>query len=382
MPKWLLSLCVVLALPGVSLRAAPLQPEARTQSASPWVRAGDRVAFATASISFPTEAGPVRLREATESSRRGEGVDNILQYESAERDLFATIYVYIPGLSHAGLTAFMTDRVIAAQSRNLVRSGSRIVSAGGRSGAAIRSDYTGYRDDLASSAAFVKVGRWLVKVRVSGPDARREDVDAVMTTLLNDIRFEGELQPRPASILEVGECAPVLRPGARSLPVTADRLMMLALIGMFDVAGDDARDPQGNRVPALPPRIATHWCQSSQLHIGNTNYAVLRAAPDDPAEGIGGRSELIVPINDAGTTLEQVRISDPQQFVMLFHEIGRTSVLGSYDGPLSDDQIAAILNGSDGDGTRIRASIDHMPNGNSNINLPQDAADSASSPST
>ena len=137
MLRLLLSVCAALLLPAGAYGAAP-QSQARAESL--FSRSGDRVTFTAARISFPTQAGATRLEETSEFSHEGQGIDNGLQYVSPDRQVFATVYIYYPGLSHAGLTAFMTDLAIASQSRNLTRRGTRAVSAGGRDGVAIRSD--------------------------------------------------------------------------------------------------------------------------------------------------------------------------------------------------------------------------------------------------
>jgi len=365
MLRFLLCLCALFALPAASLGAAP---QSQTRASSAFSRSGDRVTFTAARISFPAAAGAVRLEETSEFSHEGQGVDNGLQYVSPDRQIFATVYIYYPGLSHAGLTAFMTDLAIAQQSSNLVRRGSRIVGAGGRDGVAIRSDYAGFRDGMASSAAFMKAGRWIVKLRVSGPGGRAAEVDRTMTALLDGLRFEGELQPRPAQPLELAGCEAPRAAAARLVAVDAAETLALTLIGTFDAAGADASENRGNRREAVAARMGARWCEGGRLNVGNSAYPVLRAPAEAPG-GEMGRSEILVPINDAGTALELVRLADPGRFVLLYHEIGRTSILGTYDGPLSDDQLAAILNGSDREGTRIRASVDHLPNGDTNINL-------------
>ena len=350
--------------------SAAAMAQDRPAPADPWARTGDRIALVSAAISFPETAGPVSFRESSDLGGRAEGVDNVLQFISDDRQVFATAYVYYPGLAHAGLTAFVTDDVIRLNSGSEFRSlGRRIVSAGGHEGVAIRSDYSGVREDRwASSAAFMKVGRWIVKLRVSGPQTRQSDVDRAMTALLDGIRFDGRLQPRAAVPLEISECRATPDVPGRIVPSEPAQVMEFAIIGTLDGAGGDARDERGNPVEPGPARMGTSWCQSSRLRIGNSAVTVLRAVPNG-AGGIGGRSVLIVPIGDAGTTLEIVRLTDSNRFVALYHQIGRTTVLATYDGPLSDDQVAAILSGSDSEATRIRASVQHLPNGNTNINV-------------
>lgn len=355
---------------------APAALAAQQRDARPglWTRDQDRITFTTARISFPLRAGAIGFSRSAELSHHGEGIDNALQYVARDEQVFATVYIYLPGLAHAGFTAFMTDHVIGVQSGNdLSRSGSRIVAAGGREGVAIRSDYAGFRSErLASSAAFIKAGRWILKVRVSGPQSRRAEVEAVMSALLDGVRFEGDLQPRAAAQLQIDDCQSAPS-AARALPDNATNLIEFALVAAFDGAGEEARHQNGTRVEALPGRVGARWCRSARARLGNASYSILRAAPGESGDGLGGRSVLIVPVNDAGTSFELVELTktgQPSRFVGFYHEIGRTSVLGAYDGPLSDEQVAAILTGSDREGGQIRTSVRLLPSGNTEINVP------------
>lgn len=378
----MLRLFVIFGLAISSPATAIAQAQAPSPPSNTWARADDRITFTAAGVSFPERAGVTELRQTSEASRQGQGVDNVLQFESPDRQIFATVYVYYPGLPHAGLTAFMTDRAIHLQSRNLRELGLRVTGAGGHQNVAIRGDYAGFRDGLSSSAAFIKLGRWIVKLRVSGPDSRQREVDSAMTALLDGIRFEGRLQPRAATPFQVSECENAAPTAARTLATEAAHVMEDSIIAVMDAAGDEARDPEGNRLDPLPARLGTRWCRSAQLNIGDSSYAVLRTLPADHGGGVGGRSVLVVPISDSGMTLELVETHTPGRFTLFLHEIGRTTVFGSYDGTLSDEQVAGVLSGSDPDARRIRASVDHLPNGNSSINLREAPDAEQSAPST
>lgn len=371
--RLVLALMLALAAPAASL-AQPTPARADL-----WRRGEDRISFTTARFSFPDRAGAVSLNGASEFSHAGEGLDNILQYQDPAGEVFATIYIYYPGLAHSGLTALMTDSVIHTQSGPDLRElGRRVVAAGGRGDAAIRADYAGFRHALASSAAFIKAGRWMMKLRVSGPDARRAEVEATMTALLDGIRFEGEIQARPATPLQIEECRDAVPP-ARALPSDEGNFTEHSILATFDPAGEEARDEHGRRTEPLLARLGVRWCRT-RVPNGNETRLILRAVSDGSAGGLGGRTVIVVPVNDAGTTLELVETSRSGRFVLLYHVIGRSLVLGAYDAPLSDEQIAGILNGSDREGTQIRASVQHLPNGNSNINLPAPSSEPTAPP--
>lgn len=365
MIRLLFALVIALAAPA----AFAQPPEA---AAGLWTRADGRIRFATARISLPLRAGAAQFRRTAEFSHRGEGLDSGLQYWTDDRQVFATVYVYYPGLAHAGLSAFATDNAIQVQSgRNLRALGSRLVAAGGRDGMAIRMDYAGFRDGMASSAAFIKAGRWIVKLRVSGPEARRADVEAAMTALLDGLRFEGEIVPRAPVPLEIADCpAPAAARAARLRSSNNDALPEL-LIGSFDAAGNEARHEQDGRMEVLPPRFGAHWCLSTRARIGDSVVPILRADPGHPAEAaVDGRSVLAAILSDSGTVIEVVEALTPRRFIMLYHQIGAVSLLGAYDSPPSDEQIADIISGADRDGQRIRANIRLRANGNSEMEIP------------
>lgn len=189
-----------------------------------------------------------------------------------------------------------------------------------------------------------------------------------MTALLDGLRFEGAIQPRAAAPLNISDCEVPVATAARPLPEDSGHIVMDSIIANFNAAGEDARDRHGRRTEPLPARVGPHWCRSTRMRIGDSTRLILRAAPGASGGGVGGGSAMLVPINDAGTIAELVQ-SEAHRFVLLYHEIGRTLVLGSYDGPLSDEQIADILSGADREGTRIRTTIVHRTNGDSDIQL-------------
>lgn len=365
---------LVLALAAPAALAQP--PEA---AAGLWTRGDGRISFAAARISLPLRAGAAEFRRTAEFSHPGEGLDSGLQYWSDDRQVFATVYVYYPGLAHAGLTAFATDNAIQVQSgRNLRALGSRLVAAGGRDGMAIRMDYAGFRDGMASSAAFIKAGHWIVKLRVSGLEGRRAEVEAGMAALLDGLRFEGEIVPRPPAPLEVGDCPAPSNARAGRLPSSNNDALPELLIGTFDAAGNEARHEPDGRIEVLAPRFGAHWCLSTRARIGDSVVPILRADPGHPNEAaVEGRSVVAAILSDSGTMIEVVEALTPRRFIMLYHQIGGVSLLGAYDAPPSDEQIADIISGADRDGQRIRANVRLRANGNTEMEVPPPDAPAA-----
>ena len=145
----------------VATAAAAQQPTNPPAPALPnlWVETDADVASVPARTAFPRTAGTMRVAETGELSNRGQGIDNAIQYRSPDGELFGTVYIYYPGLPHAGLSAYATDQGIRANSTTPVREVRRAaVAAGGVADAAIRGDYANYRGGSALSAAFTKEG--------------------------------------------------------------------------------------------------------------------------------------------------------------------------------------------------------------------------------
>jgi hypothetical protein len=346
---------------------APQQPpEAPT---SLWRPADDHITFTTANIDVPRAPGAVHFTRSFEFSHPGEGLDTGLQFQSADGQVFATVYVYFPGLPHAALTAFTTDWIIHLQSPNVEPAAQQSVAAGGRGGVAIRADYLHYRGNLASSAAFIKLDRWIVKLRVSGPETRRAEVDATMTALLAGLRFNGPLQPRPAAPFDLVDCADPPTVPAHLLPESQSQVMEDGITAVMDGGGEEAVNREGRHVAPLPARVGQRWCRPVTIRIGESSRRILRPAAASASEGgFGGRTVLLAPVNDAGTIFEQVEFSN-HHYVLYYHTIGRTAVLGSYDGPLADAQLADIMTGADNDGGRVRAAAQHLTNGNTDFTI-------------
>lgn len=359
MIRSLLVALLALLLPAAAL-AQPVEA-----SNDLWRRDGERISFTTARFSFPTELGSLRLSSAAEFSNTGRGIDSGLQYRSADGELLATVYVYYPGLSHAGLTAFMTDYAIYAQGGNTRTLGTQITAAGGHEGVAIRTDYSGYRNGLASSAAFIKAGRWIIKLRISGPEARRAEVEGAMAVLLGRMRFEGEIRPRAAAPIEIGACETAPAGPARARPNSSADAAQAAIMATVDGGGEVARPGRDRMLEAIPTRVGRHWCPATRLTIGQVSYPVLRARPGEAGDGL--RTALVVLITDAGRMVELIEMEG--RFMLLHHNLGRTDILGSYEGVLSDAQLADLLTGADRSGGQTQASVEFLANGNTNITI-------------
>ena len=309
-----------------------------------WAASEREIASVTARIAFPRIVGWLTAYRTQEFTRHGEGLDNAIQYNSPDGAIIATAYVYFPGLPHAGLAAFATDQAIRRGSEASLTGGeARIVAAGGVPDVAIRQDYAGYRGDVASSAAHIKAERWIVKLRVSGPEPRRAEVVAAMDALLAGIRFGVASPPRPAILPNVRDCAPNFgATAARQLPnPTGPESAAHAFLGTFDGGGIAATNERGVRED-LPSRVPAELCLSSRWPIGLSTASILRGTPGE-ALSVDGRSMLVATLGDSGVMIEVVHAANLERYWLLVHEIGQTSFVRSYDGVPSDEQVRLIV---------------------------------------
>jgi hypothetical protein len=346
---------------------AALSP-AGAQESAVWSRSGDRITLIRSGISFPARAGTLSITETKEFSHPGQSLDAIAQYRSADSKVVGTVYVYYPGIAHSGLAALATDEAIRLNSRNPVTShGSQVVAAGGHRGVAIRTDYGAYMGNNASSAAFVKAGRWMVKIRVSAPEGRKSEVTGAMEALLDQIRFSGAAAPRPAAIIGTPACPSAATRDAGLLPdVAAETAANAIVIGTTDAAGGVGSDE--NPARALPSRIGTKWCRHV-VAVGNSKVPVLRATDAASAgAAMEGKSLLFALYSDAGGALEVMRVAKSDKYLLLNHEIGATNLLGTFDAVPSDRQIADLLAGRSEAGAP-RARVLLKADGNTDVHI-------------
>jgi hypothetical protein len=356
------------ALAGASPAAA--QPAAAEQTAFV-TEDKERVRFTLAGISVPRRAGTTETFSTMEFSNEGRGVDTAARYRSADEAVFATVYVYYPGIAHTGLQEAATEQAIVHNSSSTVRAlGTRTRAAGGRADTAVESRFSGYLGKLYSSAAFVKADRWMVKLRVSGPEARAAEVDEAMSALLDGLRFEGEAQPHAAAPLRFTDCptsggGPAGERADDPALVTANTLVLSSV----DPAGTrgDGKNGGGRH---LPGRIGADWCKTL-LKFGDKSVTLLRATGQGGGS-IEGRSMAFILLSDAGGLLEVLRLPERGGFQLVSHAVGVTELLGTYDAMPDEAQLVDILLGRSEAG-RIRARILFKGNGDTDIELPSAA---------
>ena len=338
-----------------------------------WIIGDTQVAFTPVPIAFPLKAGILSATNHKEASHEGENLDNVIDYYSSDQSVFGTVYIYQPGLSHAGLAAIAQDWAIRDNSPNVVGGAIRVVAAGGKEGVALRATDAGYRDKLASSAAYIKAGRWLVTIRVSGPEPRKAEVEAAMDALLAGIVFGERTRARPAPALTVHDCPQQTdEKPAKMLPDRTDvSLAALGILGAFDGGGMEGTNDDTGEPALLPSRVPTYLCRA-QLKTKRGRMTLLRAEDGEPVS-IDGRTVRAALLSDSGRILEVDHDAKLGGYVLLYHDLGETDLLGTYDSIPSDKQLADILDGVDQDGGRIRVPVRFHADRGPDIILPSAA---------
>ena len=333
---------------------APAAPDAAPAAAF-WSVWNESLRFAPAKLSVPRRIAGAEYYESTEFSRKGEGVDTAVKYRSADQKIFATLYVYYPSIAHTGVQAIATDQAIrSARSPNIRSLGAGVASAGGRPNVAVTSDYDHYLGDNRTRAAFIKAGRWMLKLRVTGPESRSAEVAAVMKALLDGLRFEGEVKPSPAEPIRAGECAAAERPDAAIGSDGGEA----ANVAMADAAGADKKGFAG--------RIGGEWCRTL-LPVRDQKMAVLQATGKGRPDG---DSALLMLYSDGGGVLEVVRLAK-DSYLLLHHGIAEVNVLDAYDRLPSLAQIGRFFV----EPVQVRARVKLSPDGGPEIQLPGSVED-------
>lgn len=155
-------------LAAVLLCAAALPVEAQDVGGA-WKVEDGRAHLRAAGISLPDRAATLTLVKTGEFSHKGEALDNVAQYHSSDRKIFATAYIYLATYADAALSSYATRKAILERFTTARLESDTVVGFAGRADGAIRHIYTGAvaeDQQTATVAAFARIGSWIVKVRL------------------------------------------------------------------------------------------------------------------------------------------------------------------------------------------------------------------------
>jgi hypothetical protein len=343
--------------------ATPAPPAAADQK---WLFSDDKALLVPARVALPRRAGNAAAFRHDELSEEGQWIDNVLRYRSEDEEVGASVYLYYTGLAHSGLAAIAADHFAHGGTQSPVAAReSRIVDAGKFPRSAIRVDFPD-SNGRASGMAVIKAGRWIIRILASAPSARRGEAEATLTALLRGIEIGPASPVHEAAPIKVKDCAPGRGSiSAKPLPDPApEQLAAYGFLATFDGGGIEAVNERGER-DDLPSRIPPELCLSSV----SGGMPILRAEPGPPLS-VDGRTMLVALVNDGGTILEVVHVENLHRYQLLYHAVGLTYVLGSFDGVPSDSQIVGILSYGNSAAARVRVPVTFRPGRGPAMSLP------------
>lgn len=347
MPKHALSLLPAPLLSAMLLLSAPsfaLASEQASGEREAWTPTATTLRADAAGIALPQTLAGLSLSRSGEVSHGGKGIDNYAQYLSDDGAIQATLYVYLPSYADASLAAYMTDKAIMGRfGARTHRTAYASVTVAGHANGAIRAVYDDAADGaLTTAAAFLHAGRWMVKLRVTGPTERRKEVLAGLDGMLAGLQFDDPAGLHATKPAQFSAC-PATDSGDA-------RLTTPGAAGPVDIA--------------LPREGRAPLCVRGKADTAEGSYDILQQA--GAADGA-----IIVPVDDAGTVVAFDPAGAGQGYRLSIHSVGQTGLYGVYDKVPSPRQIAQILDGHDPQTAQARATADYAANGEVTVRTAQ-----------
>lgn len=333
-----------------------------------WRVKGDRAALPAAKLALPARAGALALTQMDEASNKGQGLDNFAQFQSADGQVQGTAYVYRAILPDAALAAYATDRAIRARfGPSLTAESPASVPLAGQPGRALRHLYS--TDKLATGAAFVSVGPWLLKVRVSGPVARRAEVAGALDALLAGVRLDRDAFAMPVQPLSFDTPCPA--PAAEAKPLESDGMDAEALLGML-MGGKSMKKAVKSRPITNPNQLPfpssgyKRACVRGTIRVAGGGDALEFIQP----AGVAEPDAMLAALNDAGGVLAIQRSQLEPGFTVRRYGIGQVDQLGKLDRLPGVAQLGGWLGQKDAPALVLRSRTVYKADGTSSLQLP------------
>lgn len=330
---FLFSMALGLAVPALASAADDVEA---------WTPTDTAIRAVTAGVTLPQTIAGLSLAKSGEVTNGGKGIDNYAQYLSEDGAVQATLYVYMPTYADASLAAYMTDKAIMERfGPKTRRTAYATANAAGHTATAIRAVYDDAGDGaLTTAAAFVHAGRWMVKLRITGPTERRKDVLAGLDAMLTDLRFDDVSSLHKTMPASFSAC-----PGQEASDARLTAQM-----------------PAGTSGQPVPPEVRIpregrdSLCIRGKVQTAEGSYDMLQQT---------GRADgaIIVPVDDAGTVLAFDPATADSGYQLSIHSVGQTDLYGVYDRVPSPRQVAAILDGKDPQTAQAGATAAYAANG-------------------
>lgn len=350
----------------IALFAAP--PATAQDVGGAWKVEQGRVGLRIAKVAFPDRAGVVALTKTGEFSNKGEALDNYAQYESPDGKVFATAYVYRSTYADAALAAYATSRAILSRFGATTRLAEQsTVAFAGQSGGALRQVFTGARHsgaDLTSTAAFARVGSWIVKLRASGPADRGAEIVAALDALIAGAGSDLDAKIYPVAPLKLDPPCPAGDRPAPKLVGSKEARSANMLSGLF---GGSAIEPDAkadaNPLLAFPSNGLTPACVRGSLVIGGRAIDLLQpSGTDEPPV-------VLAATDDAGTVLTAEKSLLGEGYTIKRYAVGRIEVAGTIDRQPTAAQLSKWLATANAPELTIRSTTSVKASGDSTITI-------------
>lgn len=325
-----------------------------------WKVEGDRVSLRIAKVGFPTRAAGVALTKTGEFSDKGEALDNYAQFESNDRAVFATAYVYRPTYADTALAAYATDQAITERFGPTMPAAQTTVAFAGTTDGAIRQIFTGAIDGkaMATTAAFARVGSWVVKLRATGPADRAAEVTAALDTLIAGATIDPDAMVYPARPLAIGAPCPAAD-GTAPKVVHDGKDGAMALLG--GLSGGSMLGPDKKRkvdpLISFPANGATAVCVRGTLVLGDRKIDLIQPA------GTAEPDITLAVVNDAGVVISVEKTLGTPGYSVKRYAIGKVEVANRVDRMPTPAQLSAWMQTPDSPETALVATVTVRANG-------------------
>jgi hypothetical protein len=308
-----------------------------------WYADGDGLSVHHSGVTLPTDFGIVQYDSSQEAKSGTDGMDNILQYAHENEGIYTSIYIYRPSLADAEMNAVLTgvaiDSRFGLQDRGKAL---KLASFGGNEKGAITLFYPFTDSKLATAAAFAKVGDWIVKYRVTGPQSESAEVEKILGAIVAGTKVANSEAVATLSLDQPVQCAIRLEGKAK---LTKDGRPDRTLSGLGGLGGlgnllaavSQIDENTHDKSPITTPY--SQWCIADSYTIDGLTYYVYRS---EDKEG----SRIIAPFGDTGKAfISSVDATNPKQRSFAMYEIGKITFFGPYKGDFNAKQYQQILTG-------------------------------------
>lgn len=328
-----------------------------------WQVKGDRAEAPSAKLSLPIRVAGLTLTQTGEFSNKGKAIDNFAQFKSPDGKVFVTVYVYRTTYPDAALADHATDRAVRARFGEKVRRASEtVIPLAGRADAAIRAVYEGGELNGAptvTAAAFARAGDWLVKLRASGPTARRAEVIAAFDAAIAGVGIAATVPVPGIKPLALGPACPAADAKdaklVKSKESNADAILG-GLLGNVAAAKPD-------RPPSFPGNGSVRACIRGIVGLGPNGVPLLQPADEATA------TRMVAALNDAGMILSVEPALLGRGYVIKTYVVGAVETRGTVDRMPTAGQLARWFASSDAEPLRVRSRTLTSSDGNTTVEL-------------